>query len=104
MMEVAHKFLSIPITPYINRQKFWRTNWRTLRLGQNMNTKLVHMTREELAALDDALSAPTFSASYLDLHGPQTRTFYCSSFSATQDSAYSQDGEWSGAAFDMIEV
>ena len=36
----GHKFLSIPITPYINRQKFWRTNWRTLRLGQNMNTMM----------------------------------------------------------------
>jgi hypothetical protein len=40
----------------------------------------------------------------MDLHGKQTRKFYCSSFSATQDSAYNRDGEWSGAAFDMIEV
>jgi len=71
---------------------------------RKLSYKLVHMTREELAALDDALSAPVFSAAYMDLHGPQTRTFYCSSFSAAQDSAYSQDGEWSGAAFDMIEV
>lgn len=71
---------------------------------RKLSYKLVHMTREELAVLDDALSAPTFSATYMDLHGKQTRKFYCSSFSATQDSAYSRDGEWSGAAFDMIEV
>lgn len=71
---------------------------------RKLSYKLIHMTREQLAALDDALSAATFSATYLDLHGQQTRKFYCSSFSATQDSAYSADGEWSGAAFDMIEV
>ena len=71
---------------------------------RKLSYKLFHMTREELAVLDDALSAATFSATYMDLHGIQTRKFYCSSFSATQDSAYSRDGEGSGAAFDMIEV
>lgn len=71
---------------------------------RKLSYKLIHMTREQLAELDDALSAPTFPATYLDLHGQQTRKFYCSSFSAIQDSAYSEDGEWSGAAFDMIEV
>lgn len=71
---------------------------------RKLSYKLIHMTREQLAALDDALSEPTFSATYMDLHGQQTRKFYCSTFSATQDSAYSEDGEWSGAAFDMIEV
>lgn len=71
---------------------------------RKLSYKLIHMTREQLAALDDALSAPTFSATYLDLHGQQTRKFYCSSFSATLESAYGEDGEWSGAAFDMIEV
>ena len=40
----------------------------------------------------------------LDLYGQQTRTFYCSSFSAKLESAYSEDGEWGGASFDMIEV
>lgn len=71
---------------------------------RKLSYKLIHMTREQLAALDDALSDATFSATYLDLHGLQTRKFYCSSFSVTQDSAYSEDGEWSGASFDMIEV
>lgn len=71
---------------------------------RKLSYKLMHMTREELSALDGALSEPAFSATYLDLHGVQTRKFYCSSFSATLESAYSEDGEWGGAAFDMIEV
>ena len=71
---------------------------------RKLSYKLIHITQEQLAALDDALSEATFSATYLDLHGQQTRKFYCSTFSATLESAYSEDGEWSGAAFDMIEV
>lgn len=71
---------------------------------RKMSYKLIHMTREQLAVLDNALSSSTFSATYLDLHGQQTRTFYCSSFSATLESAYSEGGEWGSAAFDMIEV
>ncbi len=71
---------------------------------RKLSYKLIHMTRGQLAALDDVLNEPTISATYLDLHGQQTRKFYCSSFSATLESAYSEDGEWGGAAFDMIEV
>ena len=71
---------------------------------RKLSYQLVHMTRAELAALDNSLSAPTFTATYLDLYGQQTRTFYCSSFSAKLESAYSEDGEWVGASFDMIEV
>lgn len=71
---------------------------------RKLSYKLIHMTREQLAQLDDDLSQPTFRATYLDLHGVMTREFYCSSFSVTLESVYSEDGEWSGAAFDMIEV
>jgi len=71
---------------------------------RKLSYKLVHMTREELARLDDDLNQPTFSATYMDLHGVMTREFYCSSFSATLESAYSEEGEWGAAAFDMIEV
>lgn len=71
---------------------------------RKLSYKLLHMTRQQLAALDDALSAPTFTASYLDLHGLQTRKFYCSSFSATLESAYGEEGEWGDAAFNMTEV
>lgn len=71
---------------------------------RKLSYKLIHMTREQLAALDDALSEPTFSATYMDLHGQQTRKFYCSTFSATLESAYSEDGEWGDATFNMTEV
>lgn len=67
--------------------------------------KLTHMTREQLAQLDDDLSPATFNATYHDLHGTMTREFYCSSFSATMDMAFDENGEaWSGASFNLIEV
>lgn len=71
---------------------------------RKISYKLINMTRQQLAALDDALSEPTFSATYQDLHGTMTREFYCSSFSATLESAYDDDGEWGDATFNMIEV
>ena len=61
-------------------------------------------TQLELAQLDQDLSEETFSAKYLDLHGIQTRTFYCSSFSATLDEIRGGESHWSGGAFNMIEV
>lgn len=61
-------------------------------------------TQAELAQLDDDLSAETFTAQYLDLHGVQTRKFYCSSFSATLDYVRSEGKYWSGGKFNMIEV
>lgn len=62
------------------------------------------MTRELLAQLDDDLSEATFSATYLDLHGVQTREFYCSSFTATCAECYDTDSAWEGATFNMTEV
>lgn len=64
---------------------------------------LMNMTQEELAQLDDDLSESTFSATYLDLHGTQTRTFYCSSFSATCAEC-AEINQWEGATFNMTEV
>lgn len=61
-------------------------------------------TQAELAQLDDDLSEETFAARYLDLHGIQTRTFYCSSFSATLDDIQGDENNWSGGTFNMIEV
>ena len=61
-------------------------------------------TQSDLAQLDDDLSKETFSARYLDLHGIQTRTFYCSSFSATLDEVDGEESQWSGGAFNIIEV
>lgn len=56
------------------------------------------------ADLDTDLSQETFQARYADLHGIMTKTFYCSSFSATLDEDADDDPEWSGGAFEMIEV
>lgn len=71
---------------------------------RTLTYSLIDMTRAELAALDDALSASTFQATYLDLHGVATRTFYCSSFTATLAEAYEDDEAWEGAEFTLIEV
>lgn len=65
---------------------------------------LANVPEDKLAALDTALSASTFSATYQDLHGVQTRTFYCSSFKATLAAAYDSGSVWEGAEFTMIEV
>ena len=62
------------------------------------------VTQRQLAQLDQDLSAETFSARYLDLHGIQTRTFYCSSFSATLDDVRDEESHWSGGTFTIIEV
>lgn len=56
------------------------------------------------AQLDDDLSLPTVQVQYTDLHGIQTREFYCSSFSATMDLDIDDQPEWSGGSFTLIEV
>ena len=71
---------------------------------RKLSYTMMHMTREQLAQLDDDLSDPTFSVTYFDLHGQATKTFYCSSFSATLDTLYDESGQWSGASFNLIEV
>lgn len=65
---------------------------------------LMELPREKLAQLDDDLSAETFSATYLDLHGVQTRTFYCTSFKATTEEVTGDESSWGDASFTMIEV
>lgn len=63
-----------------------------------------NLTRKQLAALDDDLSPTTFSATYLDIHGEMTKTFYCSSFTASLEEV--QDGVevWGHATFTLVEV
>lgn len=80
---------------------------RRYKLGtkRKMSYNLIGMKREELAQLDDDLSSTFFQATYLDLHGVQTRTFYCSSFKATTNTAEEDGYEswWDGATFTVIE-
>ena len=71
---------------------------------RKLSYTLMHMTRPELAALDDDLSASTFQAKYMDLHGPATRVFYCSSFSASISDVLDGEDAWEGATFNMTEV
>ena len=71
---------------------------------RKLTFKLIHMTRQQLAALDDALSVLVGSLAIgLVLHGVQTRRFYTSEFTSTLESLYSADGEWGEAEFNMIE-
>lgn len=65
---------------------------------------MFRMTQELLAQLDDDLSEETVSVTYLDLHGVQTRTFYCSSFSATLAEVQDEESVWESATFNIVEV
>ena len=59
--------------------------------------------RETLAQLDDDLSEKFFDATYLDLHGVMTRTFYCTSFETSLAEAGGGSETWLSASFTMIE-
>lgn len=65
---------------------------------------LPHVPRETLAQIDSDLSLETFTLKYQDLHGAQTRKFYCSSFTATMDYADGSTTVWSGAEFAVTEI
>lgn len=72
---------------------------------RKLSYTLMNMNRAQLAQLDNDLSAATFTAKYLDLHGPSTRTFYCSSFAATCAEVVENETDvWEGASFSMTEV
>lgn len=71
---------------------------------RKLSYTMIGMTQGQLAQLDDDLSAETFQATYMDLHGQQERTFYCSSFSATLSDVWGDTGIWEGATFSMIEA
>lgn len=93
----------------LDSEKTTRTKDGTMRRDK-ITTKrkctynLVNMSREQLAALDDDLSAETFVATTLDLHGSSTRTYYCSSFKAKLEECSDGVDSWGEAAFNMIEV
>lgn len=85
------------------RTKDGRIRRNKIGTKRKLSFKLIHMTRAQLAALDDALSETIYTATYMDLHGLQHRSFYTSSFTSTLESMYSSDGEWGEAEFTMIE-
>ncbi len=70
---------------------------------RKLSYKTRPLPRERLAQLDDDLSAVFFDATYLDIHGVQTRSFYCSSFETTLEWMGDGDGQWASASFRLIE-
>ncbi len=70
---------------------------------RKLSFKTRPLARERLSQLDEDLSAAFFDATYLDVHGVQTRTFYCSSFETALVQAGDGDGQWASASFRLIE-
>lgn len=65
----------------------------------------IGMTRAQLAQLDDDLSQTTFTATYMDLHGQMTRTFYCANFNASLTTTKRDDeNSWKSDPFTITEV
>ena len=71
---------------------------------RTLEFSLMPYRQSRYASLDTDLSQETFSVMYSDLHGTLTKTFYCSSFSATLDLDIDDQPEWSGGSFTIIEV
>ena len=71
---------------------------------RKLGFELMPDRQSRYADLDDDLSQPTFSVMYADLHGIETRTFYCSSFTCTLDEDIDDDPEWNGGSFSLVEV
>lgn len=94
----------------LDSEKTGRTKDGTLRrvkvaTKRKLTYTVFHMTREQLAALDDDLSLPTVTVTYLDLHGERTGEFYCSSFAVElEEFDNSGAGHWSGATFSLTEI
>lgn len=64
-----------------------------------------NMSRELLAQLDDDMRRTTFEATYQDIHGEETRKFYCTSLTATLDEVQDEQYQlWSGATITIVEV
>lgn len=78
--------------------------WRSVKARKRTLDFEVLPDREaSYAAMDTDLQQPFFEAMYADLHGVLTKTFYCSSFSATLDLDIDDRREWSGGKFTLIE-
>lgn len=70
---------------------------------RKLTFKTMPASRETLAQLDDDLSQKFFSATYLDLHGVMTKTFYCTEFSLSLAQVGDDYEDWQSASFNMIE-
>jgi trans-2-enoyl-CoA reductase len=71
---------------------------------RKLSYTILNATEEQLQQLDDDLSASTFKATYLDLHGTMTKTFYCSSFNVNLDAIEDGADRWTDGSFNITEV
>ena len=72
---------------------------------RNLSFTMRPMPEHLAARLDTDLHAPTFSVTYHDLHGDQTREFYCSQFPASLRQVTGGGGLlWEGISFNLHEV
>ena len=72
---------------------------------RNLTYKMLPMPVELAAQLDDDLHDSEFSVQYQDLHGTQTRKFYCSKFPAKLHQVTDGDNLfWKGISFNLHEI
>lgn len=72
---------------------------------RNLSYKMLPMPHELAAQLDTDLHESEFQVQYLDLHGQQTRKFYCSKFPAALFQV-TQEGRllWHSISFNLHEI
>lgn len=72
---------------------------------RKLTYEVMGMTRQTLSQLDEDLSQTTFSATYMDLHGQMTKTFYCANFNAALTTTKRDDeNSWRSDPFTLTEV
>lgn len=86
------------------RTKDGRMRRQKITTKRKLTFSMFRMSQELMAQLDNDLSEESFYATYQDLHGTQTRSFYCSSFSATLSDVQNGKDIWEGASFSMVEI
>lgn len=70
---------------------------------RKLTFKTMPASREKLAMLDDDLSQTFFDATYLDLHGIMTKTFYCTAFETSVEEVGEDYEKWMSASFNIVE-
>lgn len=72
---------------------------------RNLTFKMLPMPEALAAQLDTDLHAATFNVRYRDLHGEQTREFYCSQFPAKLRQVIDKGNLlWDGITFSLHEI
>lgn len=72
---------------------------------RNLTFKMLPMPEALAAQLDTDLHAATFNVKYRDLHGEQTREFYCSQFPAKLRQVFNEGSLlWDGISFNLHEI